>query len=195
MTLNRTFSAIIILSSFLLVSCSMPSGRYVNVKGKWVFKNEKIGYQRFLNQGTPGTFDGSHSGEFLWPVPSSFKITSNFGPRSSKHHDGIDVGAPRGSAIVSSSDGKVVFSGRMSGYGKTVVVAHGNGFHTVYAHAQNLLVSKGQRVAQGEVIAKVGSSGRSTGPHLHFEIRKDNRVHNPAWYLSRAKKSLLAGKR
>lgn len=172
----------------------MQSGRYVNQNGKWVFQPEEIGFMRFLeNPGRDGSmYDYASSGRFIWPVPAAKRISSLYGMRRGRHHDGIDIPARKGSHILAADAGKVSFAGKMRGYGNVVVIKHSGGYHTVYAHNKLHYVKKGQRVGQGEVIAQVGNTGRSSGPHLHFEIRKNNRVRDPANYLQRAKKIRLA---
>ena len=175
----------------ILVSCAHHrSGRYVFTDGKWVFKSSKVGFA--FNGLDFGRIDNSHyafnDGKFIWPVPSSKKVSSHFGVRRGRHHDGIDIPAVTGTSIIASANGTVVASGKMSGYGRVVVVKHAGGYHTVYAHNSKNYVRNGQKVSQGEVIAKVGNSGRSTGPHLHFEIRRKNKVRNPAYYLARLRR-------
>lgn len=119
--------------------------------------------------------------------PTNGVITSRFGSRESirdHSHDGLDIGAPRGTAIKAAASGTVVYAGNCGdGYGKYVILSHGNGVTTVYAHCSQLLVSKGQKVTQGTVIAKVGSTGNSTGNHLHFEVRKNGVKYNPQNYV------------
>lgn len=118
---------------------------------------------------------------FVWPVRG--QLTSRFGWRLTGHHNGIDIAAPRGSLISVAKDGRVVFAGWFFGYGLTVVVDHGNGISTVYGHASKLLVPIGEVVDTGQVIARVGSTGDATGPHLHFEIRTNGIPLNPMKYL------------
>ena len=98
-------------------------------------------------------------------------------------HTGIDIPAPTGSPVVSVDNGTVISSGVQGGYGNTVMIRHDNGLVSLYAHNSQLVVSAGQRVEKGQVIAKIGSSGRSTGPHLHFEIRVNGTAQNPINYL------------
>ena len=117
----------------------------------------------------------------LWPV--SGIINSSFGPRGASFHDGIDIAAPEGTPVQAIDHGEVVYSGLMRGYGNTVVIRHDGGLVSVYAHNQVNFVREGQQVARGEVIARVGSTGRVTGPHLHFEIRRDNKAQDPLRYL------------
>ena len=171
-----------------LQSCSHhKSGRFVEKNGKWVFVPASTGFSSRTASGRMDTtpYSYTNDGEFAWPVPSSKKISSHFGKRRGRHHDGIDIPAVSGTHIIASASGKVSFVGKMRGYGKTVVIKHPNGHHTVYAHARKYFVVKGQSVSQGEVIAQVGNTGRSSGPHLHFEIRKNNKVRNPAGYLNK----------
>lgn len=140
-------------------------------------------------------YDYADTGRFLWPVPASRRISSFYGMRKGRHHDGIDIPARRGSHVLAAERGKVVFSGKMRGYGNVVVIKHDGGYHTVYGHNKSHYVKKGQKVSRGEVIAQVGSTGRSSGPHVHFEIRKNNKVRNPSNYLNKAKKIQVASGR
>jgi Membrane proteins related to metalloendopeptidases len=94
-------------------------------------------------------------------------------------HTGIDIKAPRGRAINAAKAGRVEYSGWMGGYGRVVVVRHNDGYSTLYAHCSSLSVRNGQSVSQGQTIASVGTSGRTTGPHLHFEIRQGKSPMNP----------------
>jgi murein DD-endopeptidase MepM/ murein hydrolase activator NlpD len=121
------------------------------------------------------------AGTFLWP--SRGVLTSRFGPRYRRHHDGIDIAAPRGTPIYASRDGVVEFAGRKKGYGLVVFVNHGDGLVTVYGHASSLLVETGQTVKKGQLLARVGCTGVCTGSHLHFEVREDGRAQNPLQYL------------
>ena len=116
-------------------------------------------------------------------APLSGSINSIFGPRNGSFHDGVDIGAPEGTPIHAVAEGEVVYSNQLRGYGNMVIVRHAGGIVSVYAHNQLNLVHEGQKVERGEVIAKVGSTGRVTGPHLHFEIRKNNAAQDPLLYL------------
>lgn len=118
---------------------------------------------------------------FAWPVRG--RLSSRFGMRGGKPHEGLDIAAKRGTPIFAAESGRVIQSGRMSGYGKVVVVKHAGRFRTLYAHASKLLVRKGEFVERGQKIAEVGTTGRSTGPHLHFEIRRAETPQNPISYL------------
>lgn len=116
--------------------------------------------------------------------PCSGYLSSRYGRRWGRNHNGIDIAGSHGSAIKAAASGTVTYSGWMSGYGYYVVIDHGNGYQTAYGHNSSLLVSKGQRVSQGQTIAKMGNTGRSTGTHLHFEIKKNGVFQNPLGYVS-----------
>lgn len=117
----------------------------------------------------------------MWPLKG--KITSGFGKRGNEYHTGLDIAAPTGTAIKAALDGKVVYSAWKGNYGNLVILDNGNGVQTYYAHNSVNLVKVGQAVSKGEIIAKVGSTGRSTGPHVHFEIRRDKEPYNPLLFL------------
>ena len=127
---------------------------------------------------------------FIWPCPSSSRITSQFGGRSSPtegastNHKGVDIGASSGSDILAAASGTVTISTYSVSAGNYIMIDHGGGISTVYMHCSSLLVSAGEKVTQGQVIAKVGSTGYSTGPHLHFGIRADGAYVNPLQYVS-----------
>jgi murein DD-endopeptidase MepM/ murein hydrolase activator NlpD len=122
-------------------------------------------------------------------LPAKGWITSYFGQRISpysgqlKMHEGIDVGAPYGTKIISPADGVVTFSGEKAGFGKFIQVDHGYGIETIYAHNQSLYVRNGQRVKRGNLLAGVGNTGRSTGPHLHYEIRVNGVAIDPMYFI------------
>ncbi|HKY10129.1 MAG TPA: LysM peptidoglycan-binding domain-containing M23 family metallopeptidase [Candidatus Binatia bacterium] len=118
---------------------------------------------------------------FLWPVSGS--LNSGFGPRGSSFHDGVDIAAPEGTPIRAVEHGEVIFSDQLRGYGNIIIIRHSGGMVSVYAHNQVNLVRDGRQVARGEIIGRVGSTGRVTGPHLHFEIRKNNLAQDPMLYL------------
>ena len=129
------------------------------------------------------TYDG---GKMAWPVPGYSRISSGFGYRSNpfggsgrEYHNGIDIPAPRGTNIVAAYDGQVAWSNYSSSAGNWVGIDHGNGYYTIYMHMSKRLVSEGQMVKKGDVIGHVGTTGRSTGNHLHFSVRKDGNYINP----------------
>jgi murein DD-endopeptidase MepM/ murein hydrolase activator NlpD len=116
--------------------------------------------------------------------PCEGVITSGFGwrrvsRRRGRLHKGLDIAAPRGSPIVASADGKVAFVGRKGGYGNTVILDHGGSLSTLYAHNSSTRVKEGDWVTRGQEISEVGTSGRSTGPHLHYEVRVNGVPINP----------------
>ena len=119
---------------------------------------------------------------FVWPVEAGV-VTSPFGPRGDTHHDGIDIGSREGAPVRATRAGRVLYSDHLRGYGNLIIVAHDDGYATVYAHNRENRVRPGAEVRQGEVIALVGQSGKTSGPNLHFEVRKDNIARNPLFYL------------
>ena len=128
-------------------------------------------------------------GAFRWPCPSSTRVTSDYGTRvspmsgASSNHKGIDIGASAGADIIAAADGTVTAASYSSAAGNYVMIDHGGGFVTLYAHCSKLLVAEGQQVQAGDIIAEVGSTGRSTGNHLHFEVRINGEKQNPRSYL------------
>jgi murein DD-endopeptidase MepM/ murein hydrolase activator NlpD len=118
---------------------------------------------------------------FIWPLNGP--LTSGYGMRWGRLHEGIDIAAPTGTPIWAAAAGTVIYAGWLGGYGNLVVVDHGNGLATAYAHASVNLGSVGQSVAQGETVSLVGSTGHSTGPHLHFEVRVNGVAVDPLLYL------------
>ena len=122
------------------------------------------------------------AGLFLrWPVKG--RLTSGFGWREGGFHHGIDLAENIGEPIRAAAAGKVIFAGWRPVYGKTVIIDHGNSLLTLYAHAHSLMVQQGECVSAGEIIALLGSSGRSSGPHLHFEVYWQGKVVDPLGYL------------
>jgi len=130
--------------------------------------------------GSSGTGAPSASG-FIWPVNGP--VVSGFGMRWGRMHEGIDIAASSGTPVHAAAAGTVIHAGWLGGYGNLVVVDHGNGLSTAYAHASAILVAVGQHVAQGETVSLVGSTGNSTGPHLHFEVRVNGSAVDPLLYL------------
>ena len=130
------------------------------------------------------------TGGFVWPVPSCSLITSRFGNRSrptagaSSYHGGLDIGAGLGATIVAAKAGTVVLASYNGGYGNCVMIDHGGGVVTLYGHMKSFAVGYGQHVNAGQTIGKVGSTGISTGPHCHFEVRINGGQVNPAQYFS-----------
>ena len=117
------------------------------------------------------------SGELAWPVQGT--ITSKFGWRWGAFHRGVDIGAPTGTSVKAADAGMVTFAGWNGGYGNLVKIDHGKGKQTWYAHLSRFGVSVGDKVSQGDVVGYVGSTGISTGPHLHFEVHVDGVALDP----------------
>jgi murein DD-endopeptidase MepM/ murein hydrolase activator NlpD len=120
----------------------------------------------------------------IWPVKGT--ITSGFGNEGHRMHDGIDIAAPRGTPVRAAAAGEVVYSdNRLAGYGRLIIIRHAGDLFTAYAHNERNLVSRGDKVKQGEIIARVGETGRASGPHLHFEVRRGPTPVDPLAYLPR----------
>jgi murein DD-endopeptidase MepM/ murein hydrolase activator NlpD len=120
--------------------------------------------------------------DFIWPVEG--KIKGVFEDVESKRHQGIDISSPLGTPIKASNSGMVIYSNNtIKGYGNLIILRHSEEFVTVYGHNQVNLVDEGAWVEKGQVIGKVGQTGRATGPHLHFEIRKNNKAIDPRLFL------------
>jgi murein DD-endopeptidase MepM/ murein hydrolase activator NlpD len=127
------------------------------------------------------------------PVKTAFRYTSGFGGRNdpfgrgNRRHEGIDMAGASGSPIYSTADGVVIQAGTASGYGKVIKIRHEFGIQTVYGHLSRIRVEKGQRVSRGDRIGDMGSTGRSTGTHLHYEVRVDGSPVNPMTFIKAAK--------
>ena len=209
---NVTRSAFLVLVSVLVGCCSTKVYHRVHA-GETLFRISKtygvsveaivaandiehttrleVG-QRLLIPGTGEARHGSHATDteaddpeavaLSWPIGGGV-VTSGFGQRKGSHHDGIDVSAPAGTAVRAAQDGDVLYSDVLRGYGNLIILRHHGGLSTVYAHNQINLVREGQRVRRGDIIARVGTSGHTSGANLHFEVRKDNVARNPVYYL------------
>lgn len=119
--------------------------------------------------------------KFIWPVDGV--VYSKFGWRKGKHHDGIDISAPEGTPIKAVEAGKVIYSDRLKGYGKLIIIKHEGRYSTVYAHNKANLVKEGDLVEKGQVIGRVGKTGKASGFHLHFEIRQNKKPVDPLPFL------------
>ena len=143
------------------------------------------------NSGSSSSSSKYNGGIMAWPVPSCHTISSGYGGRihpttgKYKFHGGLDIPGSYGSAIVAANSGKVIWAGnRGDSYGNYVIIDHGGGVSTLYGHSSKVLVSSGQSVSRGQRIANVGSTGRSTGPHCHFEVRINGSRVNPTPYVN-----------
>ena len=140
--------------------------------------------------GGGGSGSANASGSFLWPVASYVYVSSRFGLRihpitgQKKTHTGMDIASNQGTAVYASDGGTVTLAGWNGGYGNCIMIDHGNGYVTLYGHLSSISVSKGQSVTQGATIGAVGSTGNSTGPHLHFEVLKDGTRIDPEQFFS-----------
>ena len=129
-------------------------------------------------------------GQLAWPVPGYTRITSKYAMRvhpitgQYKLHTGVDIGAPMGANFVAANDGTVVKAGMNAAYGNMVIIDHGGGISTLYAHGSEILVEVGQTVKRGDAVLKVGSTGYSTGPHAHFEVRINGVTTDPLPYIT-----------
>lgn len=119
--------------------------------------------------------------DFGWPVRG--RLSSRYGWRGGRQHEGIDISARKGTPVHAAEAGRVIYSGRLGSYGRVVIVKHRGPYSTVYAHNSRNLVEKGEFVERGDVLAEVGSSGNASGPHVHFEVRRDRAPDDPLRYL------------
>jgi murein DD-endopeptidase MepM/ murein hydrolase activator NlpD len=122
-------------------------------------------------------------GNFIRPV-SGYVFASPYGPRNGRYHYGVDLTAPVGTNISASDGGTVIYAGSRNSYGLLVIIDHGNGFKTYYAHCNSISVKSGDNVSQGQSIATVGRTGNATGSHIHFEVRVNNKCVNPVSYVA-----------
>jgi len=162
----------------MTISCNLPLCLRINKSRATKISFGRIPKERSL----PRPETKKSAGRLTWPLRG--RITSMYGWRRGRHHDGIDIAARMGKPIVAAANGTVIFSGWRSGYGRMVVIQHNRWLKTVYGHTSRNYVRKGETVKQGQVIALVGSTGRSTGPHLHFEVRNATGAQDPMRYLA-----------
>jgi len=118
---------------------------------------------------------------FAWPLQG--RLTSPFGWRRSRMHEGVDIAASSGTLVHAAEAGQVIYASRLGAYGNVIAVRHGERYVTVYAHNRRFLIAKGDHVAKGDVIAEVGATGNASAPHLHFEVRRDHDPRDPLLFL------------
>lgn len=158
------------------------------VIGRYVFFPYSRVYLRYLtSKGISRTAIECPEELFIWPLKKVVRITSVLGTRWGRFHPGVDMPATRGTPICASMGGRVIFSGYAGGYGLTVEIEHRNNYVTKYAHNSALFVKRGDFVKKGQIIGLVGSTGNSTGPHLHFEIRSGDVPLDPLDFLPKNK--------
>ena len=143
--------------------------------------SSRSGVQKKRTMHPSGYGKGMEAGYFAWPFSGT--INSRYGFRHGRPHDGIDIGGDEGDTIAAAAAGEVVFEGKYGAYGNFIVIRHDNGFFTAYAHNEKNLVDMGDRVKQGQRIAKMGSTGNASGDHLHFEIRDSSGVYDPMDFM------------
>ena len=155
------------------------------------YRNQILAVEAEIAQVTKANIDTQYiGGEMAWPVPGYTRITSNYGMRTHpitgiyKLHTGVDLGAPMGANFIAANDGVVTKAGYNGAYGNMVIIDHGGGVSTLYAHGSEILVTVGQTVKKGDNILKVGSTGYSTGAHAHFEVRVNGQPVNPLPYIT-----------
>ncbi len=169
------------------------SDKIAGIESDFASLSDKIAAQKQLINDSLGPIKSQiaylNAKPSIMPVTAS--ITAGFGyrknpftSRGSEFHGGIDLGASYGQTVAATGDGIVIFSGWNAGYGKTVIISHGYGITTLYAHNSKLLVEQGDKVRKGQAISKAGSTGRSTGTHLHYEVKINGKNVNPAKYFS-----------
>ncbi len=194
MTLFRRKNAISLCGFFLALAVSACStvkvrdGRQGLLDQRPGKSHEKGEFSRRISPETvtPDLFgDVNLIGRWQWPL-RNVEISSQYGERGRRFHQGIDLRAPIGTPVEAASDGEVVYVGsKIRGYGRMVVLKHGDGYYTVYAHHSKNRVNLNQKVKAGQVIALSGKSGHASGPHLHFELRRGARSIDPEYALNR----------
>ncbi len=155
------------------------------------YRMQILAVETEISQITTANIDTQYiGGQMAWPVPGYTRITSNYGMRTHpitgiyKLHTGVDIGAPMGANFIAANDGIVTKAGYNTAYGNMVIIDHGGGISTLYAHGSEILVEAGQTVTKGTPILKVGSTGYSTGAHAHFEVRINGQPTNPLTYIT-----------
>ena len=158
---------------------------YNNISGDLIRAGDELVIP--VNRSGNNNATRSTDSNFSWPVDGN--ITSAYGNRRhpvtgrNDYHSGVDIAAPHGTTVQAAASGTVNFVGWMGGYGRVVIIDHGNGYETLYAHNSQILVNEGQNVNRGNAIARVGTSGVATGPHVHFEVHQNGNHQNPMNFL------------
>jgi murein DD-endopeptidase MepM/ murein hydrolase activator NlpD len=204
MTRNKVY--IFLLSAFLIQACSTVARKDFGSRGLLqgggaskssrgpVLEEETEGNEKVIPSEWVENSDDDKPIRLIWPLERG-EVSSAFGKRRRDFHDGIDIRANRGTPIYAAQAGTVLYSSRrIRGYGNMIVIKHDSGFATIYAHNKKNFVKKGDRVIQGQQIALVGATGKATGPHVHFEVRRGEVPQNPLDYLP-VNKSILVSKR
>ncbi|OGO82772.1 MAG: hypothetical protein A2Y18_06100 [Clostridiales bacterium GWD2_32_19] len=172
----------------ILITLTEEEKKYMQELNELEAESNKI--ERALREQLKGSTKKYIGGKFTWPVPNNYRISSSFGYRIhpiskvKKLHTGIDIPAATGVKIAAAADGTVLSASYITGYGYTVMINHGSGLTTLYGHNSELTVKKGDEVKKGDRIAKAGSTGYSTGPHSHFEVRMNGTPVNPMTYFN-----------
>lgn len=159
------------------------TNKSLTYKGDYLYSQEVSSVETVKNPVDEVVLVGVNSKVPLFSVPSRGRYSSYYGERWGRMHKGVDIAASVGTPIEASEGGEVTFSGDRGTYGKCIVIKHKNGYETVYAHTSKLIAKKGEVVHKGQVIAEVGNTGRSTGPHLHFEVKVNGQTKDPMSYL------------
>lgn len=173
----------LVLLIFTLPQCSSFKAVFNGKPSSKVSKGKKKPRKKRRNQPAPK----NAKNYFVWPLQAP--LSSLYGPRKGRFHDGVDIDGEMGDPVQAAASGEVVYSGKLGGYGKLIIIKHSNGFFTAYAHNKKNMVKKGKWIKKGQHIARVGSTGRSTGSHLHFEIRDKNGTYDPLDFLPRQRYS------
>lgn len=189
-----TVSAVLVFASVVVSGCASVPRTDTPARGVLQGTPSDQAAQSGLPVTLPsGPADRSSTG-FIWPLKEG-TVSSFFGSRRRDYHEGIDIRANRGSPILAAKDGEVIYSSRkIHGYGNMIVIKHADGMATVYAHNKKNIVHTGDHVTQGQVIGYVGSTGKATGPHVHFEIRRNELPEDPLLYLPQVRTPAMAVK-
>ena len=156
-------------------SHDLEVGQVLTIPGSYSYASIFGGSRRDYSSESPTRI-------FAWPINQGV-ISSGFGIRNGSMHDGVDIAAPVGTPVHAAESGSVIFSGRLRGYGNVIILRHDDHYVTVYGHNSANLVREGDDVTRGQVIGRIGESGRTTGANLHFEVRRDNVARDPLAYL------------